>query len=166
MKKLLAIAMVAGMLSGLYGASLGLGARYDNIAGPEGTDPFFGIRADMLVKPWPVIGLRMGLVQIDFPEDASLYFIGTGVGADILVFIPLQAMLKPYLVTGIWYKSLQESYSDIILKAGLGAEVPFGPLSGYLEGTFNLDALTPEGMDGTTDTWFDVQGGIRIPLKF
>lgn len=165
MKKLFAIAVAAGMLSGLYGFSIGLGARYDNLAGPEETDPYFSIRADVLCKPFPILGLRMGLIQIDLPTDATAMHIGTGVNADVLVYIPMQAMVKPYVVTGIWFTSLQDTYTDILLKGGLGAEIGFGGIDGYLEAAFNMDAFTPEGMDGTTDTWFYVQGGVRFPIN-
>ena len=165
MKKLFAIAMVAGMLSGLYGFSIGLGARYDNLAGPEGSDPYFSIRADVLCKLMPIVGLRAGLIQIDLPTDATAMHIGTGVNADVLIYIPMEAMVKPYVVTGIWFTSLQDYYTDIRLIGGLGAELGFGGFSGYLEGAFNLDALTPEGLDGTSNTWFYVQGGVRIPIN-
>ena len=164
MKKLFAIAVAAGMLSGLYGFSIGLGARYDNLAGPENTDAYFSIRADVMCKPMPMLGLRMGVIQVDLPSDATGIHIGTGVNADVLVYVPMAGMVKPYVVAGVWYTSQQDMYTDIRLIGGLGAEVGFGGFAGYLEAAFNMDALTPEGMDGTTNTWFYGQLGIRIPI--
>ena len=165
MKKLFAIAAVAGMLSGLYGFSVGLGARYDYLAGPEGSDPFFSIRADVMCKPMPILGFRMGLIQIDMPTDAMYMHFGTGVNADVLVYVPMAGMVSPYVVVGAHYVSQENAYTKILLNGGLGAEMGFGGFAGYLEAAFNMDATTPEGMDGTTDTWFYVQGGVRIPIK-
>jgi hypothetical protein len=164
MKKLLAIAVAAGMLSGLYGFSIGLGARYDNLAGPEGTDPYISIRADVMCNPFPVLGLRMGVIQVDLPTDATGIHIGTGVNADVLVYVPMTGMVKPYVVVGAWYTSQQDTYTDIMLHGGLGAELGFGGFTGYLEAAFNLDSFTPEGMDGTSNTWFYGQLGVRIPI--
>jgi hypothetical protein len=113
----------------------------------------------------PIVGVRFGLIQIDLPTDATAMHIGTGVNADVLIYIPMEAMVKPYVVTGIWFTSLQDTYTDFLLKGGLGAEIGFGGFAGYLEGAFNMDAFTPEGLDGTTDTWFYVQAGVRIPIN-
>jgi hypothetical protein len=164
MKKLFALIVAAGMLSGLYGFSIGLGARYDNLAGPEETDPYFSIRADVMCKPFPFLGLRMGVIQIDLPEDMTWMHFGTGVNADVLVYIPMAGMVQPYIVTGFWYRNMQDSFSQIELHGGLGAEVGFGGFAGYLEAAFNMDSFTPEGMDGETDTWFYGQLGVRVPV--
>jgi hypothetical protein len=164
MKKLFALIVAAGMLSGLYGFSVGLGVRYDNLAGPEGTDPYFSIRADVMCKPFPILGLRMGVIQIDLPTDNTGIHIGTGVNADVLVYVPMAGMVKPYIVAGFWYTSQQDMYTDILLHGGLGAEVGFGGFAGYLEAAFNLDNLTPEGMDGESNTWFYGQLGVRVPI--
>lgn len=164
MKKLFAIAVVAGMLSGLYGFSIGLGGRYDNIGGPEDTDPYFSIRADVMCKPFPFLGLRMGLIEVDLPEDATWMHFGTGVNADVLIFIPMAGMVQPYVLTGLWYRSLENVQTQFVLHGGLGAELGFGGFAGYLEGAFNMTSTTPEGMEGTTDTWFNVQLGVRIPV--
>ena len=166
MKKLFAIAIAASMFSGLYGFSVGLGARYDNLAGEEGTDPYFGIRADVMCKPMPILGFRMGLIQVDLVEDATFMFFGTGVSADVLVYIPMMGMVNPYLVLGVWYQNLQDTYNGMDFHAGLGGEFGFGGFAGYLEAAFNYSKLDfdSELLPDMDATWFYVQAGVRIPI--
>ncbi len=164
MKKLFAIAIAASMFSGLYGFSVGLGARYDNLAGPDETDPYLSIRADVMCKPMPILGFRMGLIQVDMLEDNTQMLFGTGVNADVLVYIPMMGMVNPYLVVGVWYVSDQDDYTLLDLKAGVGGEFGFGGFAAYLEAAFNMETISPEGGDSNTDNWFYVQGGVRIPI--
>lgn len=164
MKKLFAIAIAASLFSGLYGFSVGLGARYDNLAGEEGSDPYLSIRADVMCKPMPILGFRMGLVQVDLVEDMTMMAIGTGVNADVLVYIPMMGMVNPYLLVGVWYHSVQDTYTDLALQAGVGGEFGFGGFAAYLEAAFKMNTFTLEGFDGTTTNWFYVQGGVRIPI--
>jgi hypothetical protein len=169
MKKLFAIVIAASMFSGLYGFSIGIGGRYDNLFGPEDTDAYLGIRADVMCKPMPILGLRMGLVQVDLKEDATFMFFGTGVNADVLVYIPMMGMVNPYLVLGAWYKMDEADpslgdYSLLILHAGIGGEFGFGGFAGYLEAAFNMQSFSPDVGDSQTDNWFYVQVGVRIPI--
>ena len=162
MKKLFAIAIAASMLSGLYGFSIGLGVAYDNLAGPEDTDAYFSIRADAMCKPLPILGFRLGLIQVDLPTDSTTYDFGTGVYADVLVFIPMAGTISPYIPFGFEYHG--NTGSDLVLKGGLGAEMGFGGFAGYLEGGITYKDDSPEVGEGTSDTWFYVQAGMRIPI--
>lgn len=164
MKKLFAIAIAASLFSGLYGFSVGLGARYDNLAGPEETDPYLSIRADVMCKPMPILGFRMGLIQVDLVENATFMTFGTGVNADVLVYIPMMGMVNPYLVLGVWYQSQQDMYTGFDFHGGIGGEFGFGGFAAYLEGAFILHSVTPEGMDSQSDSWFYVQAGVRVPI--
>lgn len=173
MKKLFAVAVVAGMLSGLYGMTFGIGAAYDNLAGPEGTDPYFSIRADVVVKPMPIIGFRMGLVTVDLPEGSTSYVFGTGVSADVLVYIPVAGTISPYIPVGFWYggasvDAADYSASELHLKGGLGAEFMFGGFGAYLEGGINFysTSMTVAGVESShSRNPLYVQGGIKIPVK-
>jgi hypothetical protein len=165
MKKLFAIAIAASMLGGLYGFSIGLGVAYDNLAGPEGTDPYFSVRADAMCKPLPVLGFRIGIIQIDLPTDATTYAFGTGVSADVLIFIPMAGMVSPYIPFGVWYHG--NTGSSFKVKGGLGANMGFGGFMGYLEAgiTFTSVSYGIEGVDDPDSTNpFYVQGGVRIPI--
>lgn len=167
MKKLFAIAIAASMLGGLYGFSIGLGVAYDNLAGPEGTDAYFSVRADAMCKPLPILGFRIGLIQIDLPTDATTYAFGTGVSADVLIFIPMAGMISPYIPFGFWYHGYADESSSLKLKGGLGAEMGFGGFMGYLEAgiTFTKVSWGIEGVDDPDATNpFYVQGGVRIPI--
>ena len=165
MKKLFAIAIAASMLSGLYGFSIGLGAAYDNLAGEEDTDPYFSVRADVMCKPLPILGLRFGIIQIDLPTDNTTYAFGTGVTADVLVFIPMAGTINPYIPFGFWYHG--NTGSVLTLKGGLGANMGFGGFAAYLEAgiTFTKISWDIEGVDDPDATNpFYVQGGVRIPI--
>lgn len=164
MKKLLALAIAIGMFSSLYGLSFGLGAAYDNIAGPEETDAFLSIKADVMCKPLPIVGFRIGLIEFNMPEDATNYHFGTGVNATVLVYIPMAAPVMPYIPLGIFYHSYQDAFSMIDLTAGLGAEMGFGSVSGYLEGGIDWQQISPEVGDSQSENWFFVQAGVRIPV--
>jgi hypothetical protein len=162
MKKLFAIAIAASILSGLYGLTLSIGAAYDNLAGPEGTDPYFSVRADAICKFHPIVGLRCGLVQVDLPSGATTYMFGTGVNADVLVFIPMAGMVSPYIPIGFWYAG--NGGSTIHLKGGLGADFMFGGFGAYLEGGINFYNYSPEVGESSSSNPLYVQGGIRIPV--
>ena len=165
MKKLFAIAIAASMFSGLYGFSVGLGARYDNIAADSVMgDAYLGIRADVMCKPMPILGFRMGLIQIDMVEDAMQMHFGTGVNADVLVYIPMMGMVNPYLVLGLWYNSYENVGSGFEFHGGVGGEFGFGGFAAYLEAAFVLQSYSPEVGDGDSFNWFYVQGGVRIPI--
>lgn len=162
MKKLFALAIAIGMFSSLYGLSFGLGAAYDMIAGPEGTDPYLSIRGDVMCKPLPIVGLRMGLIEFNMPEDNTNYAFGTGINATVLVYIPMAAPVMPYIPIGIFYYG--NGGSTINLIGGLGAEMGFGSVAGYLEGGIDFVQYSPEGFDSSSDNWFFVQAGVRIPV--
>lgn len=165
MKKLFAIAVVAGMMSGLYGLTFGVGAAYDNLAGPEGTDPYFAIRADVVVKPMPILGFRMGLVSVDLKPDeqgGTAYVFGTGVNADVLAYIPMMGMVSPYIPLGIWYSG--NGTSVLHLKGGVGAEFAFGGFGAYLEGGINFYNISVGDVSDSQNPLY-VQGGIKIPVK-
>jgi hypothetical protein len=169
MKKLFAIAIVASIFSGLYGFSFGLGGQYIlNHPGfmPDSTYSYPGVTADVMCKPLPILGFRIGLVQVNLvPEEEgnTNYQIGTGVDATILVYIPMAAPVSPYIPFGIVYNGY-DGGSNMHLKGGIGAEMGFGSLAGYLEGGIHFTSVSIEGFDSASDNWFFVQGGIRVPV--
>jgi len=65
---------------------------------------------------------------------------------------------QPYLVAGFWF----EKDVHTTFKAGAGAEVGFGNISGYLE--YNLNFISPE--EGDSYMPMNLMAGIRVPLKF
>ena len=177
MKKLFAIAVAAGMLSGLYaGASFGLGGQYTLMA-PSAVDPdsdysYPSIVADVMVDVIPMIGLRMGLAAIDIKSDeegGTIFELGTGVYGDVVVKIPMAGMVTPYIPVGIWYynKYHDADVSLLALKGGIGAMMGFGGVNGYLEGGVNFANMSyGEGipLEDRSDVWFYIQGGIRVPI--
>lgn len=161
MKKLFAIAIAASIFSGLYGLSFGLGGVYDMIAGPEGTDPYFGVRADVMCQPMPIFGFRIGLVQVDLPEDNTTYTIGTGLGSDLVIFVPMAGLVSPYIPLGVEYYDYGELVgSGLNFRGGLGAGFGFGGFAGYLEGGIRF--FMPG--EGDSQNWFYAQAGIRVPV--
>ncbi len=174
MKKLFAIAIAASLLSGLYGFSFGLGGKYvlNHYSYAYGTDSTFSypaIVADVMCKPLPILGFRIGLVTFNIlPEeekeaDFPSYMFGTGCDATVLVFIPMAAMVQPYIPFHFMYSGV-ESESELTLDGGIGAEMGFGAVMGYLEGGINFWNWSPDVGDSESETWFYVQGGIRVPI--
>ncbi len=168
MKKLFAIAIAASMLGGLYGLSFGLGGQY--VIGHPGTmeDSTFSypaIVADVMCKPFPILGLRIGLVQFNLiPDDegGSNYAFGFGTAATALIYIPMAGAISPYIPLHFLYTG--NGGSKFQLDGGIGAEMGFGGFAGYLEGGINFLSLSPEDEDSESDNWFYVQGGVRIPI--
>jgi hypothetical protein len=181
MKKLFAIAVAAGMLSGLYaGASFGLGGMY-TIGGPSEVDldsnySYPSIVADVMVDLLPIVGLRMGLVQVDIKSDSApaeggtQMAFGTGVYGDVVFKIPMAGMVTPYIPIGVWYYNRYHGTDDLSLiglKGGAGAMMGFGGVSAYLEGGVRLASFSfPTGypVESKSYTYFYVQGGIRVPI--
>ena len=167
MKKLFAIAIAASMLSGLYGLSFGLGGRYTIShpgALPDSTYSYPSVIADVMCKPLPILGFRIGLVGLDLiPEEdgGTQYMFGTGCDASILIFIPMAGMVQPYIPFHILY--MGNGGSQLFLDGGIGAEFMFGGFGAYLEGGINLYSYS--NATSTSDTWFHVQGGVRIPVN-
>ncbi len=176
MKKLFAIIVAAGMLSGLYGGmSIGLGGRYDinhysNLYGFDSTFSYPSIVADVMVKPMPILGFRFGVLTFNIlPEEEKPYapttfVFGTGIDASVLVFIPMAGMVSPYIPFHFAYNSA-EAYSMFTIDGGVGVEAGFGPVAGYLEGGINFVNLSPDEGDGDSHNWFYVQGGLRVPIN-
>ena len=169
MKKLFAIAIAASMLGGLYGFSFGLGVAYDEIGRYDPSDPFISIKADVMCKPLPILGLRIGLVDVDMRSDdqgGTMFNIATGCEATVMLYIPMAGMIQPYIPFYLMYADLGDAGSSKMhLFGGVGAEFGFGSLAGYLEARF---AFYDEGefltVDPESETWFAVQGGVRIPI--
>jgi hypothetical protein len=164
MKKLFALLIAVSMISGLYGFTFSVGAAYKNLAGPEGTDPYFGITADVITKIHPMIGVRFGIAEVNLPSGATTMFFGTGVNADILIFIPMAGMLSPYIPVGVWYKDYN-TYSAITLKGGVGADFAFGGLGAYLEGGIEFQSISPDVGDSQTENPLYVAAGLRFPVN-
>jgi hypothetical protein len=171
MKKLFAIAIAVSMLSGLYGLSFGIGGAYENLAGPEGTDPYFAVKGDVAFNILPILGCRLGLIDASFPEGVTSIRVGTRFAPDLLVYIPVPAPVNPYALLGIGFNMF--NYDDPIpdvtafdLKGGLGAQMFFMPNLGfYLEGGVNFYYLKVGDADATTENPLYIQGGLRVPIK-
>ncbi|MCK4674078.1 hypothetical protein KAT67_08865, partial [candidate division WOR-3 bacterium] len=106
MKKLFAIAIAASMLGGLYGFSFGLGVAYDEIGREDPYDPFISIKADVMCKPLPILGLRIGLVDVDMRSDdqgGTQFHIATGCEATVMLYIPMAGMIQPYIPFYLMY---------------------------------------------------------------
>jgi hypothetical protein len=163
MKKLFAIAIAASMLTGLYGLTFSVGAAYDNLAGPDGTDPYFAIKSDMICQFHPMLGLRCGLVSVELKDDVmggTQYSFGTGVYSDVIVSIPMAGMISPYIPLGVWYSG--NGGSSLHLKGGLGADFAFGGFGVFLEGGINFYNIS-NGTSTSTNPLY-VMGGVRIPV--
>ena len=176
MKKLFAVAVLAGMLSGLYGFSIGLGGRFD-IGHPSyayGVDSSFSypsIVADVMVKPIDMLGFRFGVVTFNILPDEekdfapTTFIIGTGIDAAVLVFIPMAGTISPYIPFHFAYNN-GEWGSQFTIDGGVGVEAGFGPVAGYLEGGINFLSVSYEALDESESAnWFYVQGGLRVPLN-
>ena len=170
MKKLFAIAVAAGMLSGLYGASIGLAGQY-TINEPRGYGDtvdisYPSVLVDIMVPIIPVLAARMGLVEYNIigeDDGGSHYAFGTGVYGDICFMIPMEGMFKPYIPVGFIYGG-SDAGSEMHLKGGVGGMMGFGGIDGYLEGGVKFLTWSPEGLDSESGTFFYFQGGIRVPF--
>lgn len=156
MKKLCAVAIAATMLSGLYGLTLSLSGAYQDVTDEYGGGAYFGVKADVIVGLLPILKARGYLVEVDFSEGTPMHF-GTFTGSDLLINIPMAAAFQPYIVAGLWFH--KDLYTTI--KGGVGAEMGFGNMSGYLE--YNLNYIMPD--EGDSYMPMNLMGGIRIPLK-
>lgn len=156
MKRLLALTVAMTMLSGLYGLTLSLSGAYQDITDEYGGGAYFGIKADIIVGLLPILKARGFLVEVDFSDGTPMHF-GTFTGTDLLINVPMAAPVQPYIVAGFWYH--KDLYMTI--KGGLGAEMGFGNMSGYLE--YNLNFVSPE--QGDSYMPMNIMGGLRIPLK-
>ncbi|MGB7054360.1 MAG: hypothetical protein WBE28_03445 [bacterium] len=170
MKKLFAIAVAAGMLSGLYGASIGLGVQY-TINEPRGymdtvDISYPSVLVDLMLPIIPVLSLRCGLVEYNIigeDDGGAHYAFGTGVYGDVCFMIPMEGMFKPYIPIGFIYGG-SDAGSEMHLKGGVGGMMGFGGVDGFLEGGVKFLTISPEGFDSESGTFFYVQGGIRVPF--
>ena len=172
MKKLFAIAIAASLISGgLYAFSFGLGAAYDQI----GVDSLVGkshiaIKADMMAKPLPILGVRVDLVDIRMLDDdfgGTQFTIATGCGAALIVYIPMAGMIQPYIPFYFMYNDQGDAGpSAMHFFGGVGGEFMFGSMNGYLEGRFDWSDIGEfMGSDPDAQNWFTIQGGVRIPIN-
>jgi hypothetical protein len=169
MKKLFAIAIVASLLSGLYGLTLGLGASYEDITEEDSlTGAYLVVRGDARIPVLPILDWRVGLLAVRLPEGGKALGFGTDVTSDLLVKIPMASPLHPYIVLGLWLDlGLEDPSSTVInLKGGLGAEYGFGPAGFYVEGGLNKFNMTKIGdADATTTTPIYGQAGFTFPIN-
>lgn len=167
MKKLFAIAIAVSLVGGgLFGFSFGLGAAYENIGGPEGTDPFFAIKADVMCKPLPILGLRIGIVDVDLKSDdmgGTTYAFGTGCDATVLLYIPMAGMIQPYIPFYFMYAG--NGFTSMHFAGGLGAEFALGGVNAFLEAKFDYYDFDVEGFESDAENSFNIYGGVRIPLN-
>ncbi len=156
MRKILGVAVVLTMLSGLYGLTLSLSGAYQDITDEYGGGPYFGVKADIIVGLLPILKARGFLMELDFSEGTPMAF-GTFTGSDLLITIPMAAPVQPYVVAGFWF--VKDAYMTI--RGGLGAEMGFGNMNGYLEGHLNF--VSPD--QGDSYMPINIMGGLRFPLK-
>ncbi len=167
MKKLFAVAIAAGLLTGLYALNLGLGVAYEDVAD---STRFLTIKADARVPLFAMIDVRCELLNVSLMEDAKAIRFGTFNGADLLIKFPMPSSIKPYLCFGVWFdKGLEDvvgfDQTLLDLKAGLGAEMGFGGVNAYLEGGLNKFHWNgAEGADPATDQEIYVQIGATFPV--
>lgn len=170
MKKLFIIAMIAGFFGSLYGASIGFGAQY-TINAPRALGDTVNISypsviADVMAPILPILGARMGLVEYNIISEengGNNYHFGIAVYGDLCLMLPLPSQFMPYIPVGIVYDG--NGGSAFHFKGGVGSMINFGTLHGFLEGGvhfMNVDFETME--EGESDTYFYVQGGIRVPV--
>ncbi len=170
MKKLFVIAITLGFCGSLYGASIGIGAQY-TINAPRALGDTVNISypsviADVMTPILPILGARMGLVEYNIiSEDngGNNYKFGLGVYGDICLMLPLPSQFMPYVPIGIVYNG--NGGSAFHFKAGVGSMINFATLHGFLEAGvhfMNVDVETME--ESESDTYFYVQGGVRVPI--
>lgn len=164
MKKLFAIAIAAGLLSGLYALNLGLGVAYESV---DTDGRYLAIKADARVPLLPMIDVRAELLNVSLPDGGKAIHFGTFTASDLLIKFPMPSSIKPYLCLGVWFnKGLEDEpldYTNLALKAGLGAEMGFGGVNAYLEGGLNKFTWI-DGADPATDQQIYVQLGATFPL--
>jgi len=171
MKKLMALTLGIALFSQLYGFTLGAGiAGYD--VAREGRS--FSLLADASLPIIPTIFWRAGIFNLNFrPEPQGMNVrLSTGLASDLLVFVPVDMPITPYLVAGLNFNfysynnaGVDVSGTDFGFKVGLGGQTDIGPVFGYLElGTDFL--LSQSGGGSRTEFPIFVQLGIRKPLKF
>ncbi|MEO0096240.1 MAG: hypothetical protein ABIL66_10175 [candidate division WOR-3 bacterium] len=156
MKKLLVALIVAIMLSGVYGLTLSISGAFQDITNEYGGGAYLGVKADIIVGLLPILKARGFLMEIDFSEGTPMAF-GTFTGSDLLISIPMAAPVQPYVVAGLWF--VKDAYMTI--KGGLGAEMGFGSMTGYLEGDLNF--ISPD--QGDSYMPINIMAGLRFPLK-
>jgi hypothetical protein len=173
MKRLFAVAVAAGLLTSVYGASFGVGLAYNINHPPQHTytDDFSypAIVADFRFPLLgPFINARMGLVEYNMIADddgGSDYHYGTGVYGDLCLTIPTLTAITPYIPIGVFYEG--NGGSTLNLKAGLGGEMGVGGFLGYVEGGIKWMKVDLDWMEESeSDTYFYVQGGLRVPFGF
>ena len=177
MKKFFVVALAIGLLTSMYGASFGLGLAYNINHPPLQTGYFAGtedfsypaIVADFRFPLLgPFINARMGLVEYNMISDddgGSDYHFGTGVYGDLCLSVPMLGMITPYIPIGVFYDG--NGGSTLNLKGGLGGEMGIGGFLGYLEGGVKWMKVDWDVMEESeSDTYFYVQGGIRVPFGF
>jgi hypothetical protein len=164
MKKLFAIAIAVGMLSGLYGLTLGLGVAYEDVA-EDGR--YLCIKGDARIPVLPILDVRGELLNVALPDGGKAIHFGTFAGSDLLIKFPMPAAFQPYLALGIWFsKGLEDApldYTTLALKAGLGGEMGFGGVNAYLEGGLNKFTWTADADPATTNPIY-VQLGLTFPV--
>ncbi|OGC43782.1 hypothetical protein A2Y85_04575 [candidate division WOR-3 bacterium RBG_13_43_14] len=164
MKKLFAIAIAVGLMSGLYALNLGLGVAYESV---DNDARYLAIKADARVPLFAMIDVRGELLNVSLAEGGKVIHFGTFTGSDLLIKFPMPSSIKPYLCLGVWFnKGLEDApldFTNLALKAGLGAEMGFGGLNAYLEGGLNKFTWV-DGADPATDQQIYVQLGATFPL--
>jgi hypothetical protein len=168
MKKLFAIAIAASLISGgLYAFSFGLGVAYDEL----GIDSLYGkghlaIKADMMCKPFPILGFRFGLVDVEMRDDdfgGTMFTIATGCDATVMFYIPMAGMLQPYIPIYFKYADTGDlDQTTLYIFGGVGGEMGFGSVTGYLEGRFTMLDISTRT---ESQNWFTIQGGVRVPIN-
>ncbi|MCX7994351.1 MAG: hypothetical protein N3A65_01065 [candidate division WOR-3 bacterium] len=156
MKKWLLTVLAMALLSGVYGLTIGLSAAYQDITDEEGGGAYFGAKADAILGLLPIFKARCFLAEIDFKENTPMS-LGTFTGTDLLIMLPLPVPVQPYVVAGVWF--VKDFHFTI--KGGIGGEVGFGNMTGYLEG--NLELIKPD--QGSSYMPINIMGGLRFPLK-
>ncbi len=164
MKKLFAIAIAASMLSGLYGLTLGLGVAYEDVL-EDGR--YFCVKGDVRVPVLPILDVRGGLLSVPLPDGGKSVNFGTFVDSDLMIKFPMPSSFHPYFALGLWFNlGLEDApgdYMHIGVKAGLGGEMDFGGVGGYLE--FGLHNFTyDKDADPSTTNPLYVQLGLTFPV--
>ena len=157
MKKLFALAIATSLIGGLYGLTLSFSGAYQDVTDEYGAGAYFGAKVDAIVSMLPILKARGYLAEVDFKDPDMTMSFGTFTGSDLLLSIPMPAAIQPYVVAGILFIKDDK----MVFKGGLGAEMGFGNLYGYLEG--NINFISPYEGDGFLP--INIMGGIRIPVK-
>jgi len=166
MKKLFAIAIAVSMLSGLYGLTLGLGVAYEDIL-EDVQEPYFCVKGDVRVPVLPIVDVRGGLLSVPLPSGGKAIHFGTFVTSDLMIKFPMPSSFHPYFAFGLWFNlGLEDApgdYMNIGVKAGLGGEMDFGGVGGYLEVGLNRFTYTKDA-DPSTAMPLYAQIGLTFPV--